>query len=122
GIGSEFSFTIMARVPENDRLRSALPETEPKQQLVDYSGLSENFPANILLVEDNKINQKFMSIVFSQMGYQPDIARNGQEAIDMVNLKAYEIIFMDHQMPKMNGAEATKAIRGLKNGKTAKII
>src|SRR5690606_3022790 len=70
----------------------------------------------------NKINQKFMSIVFSQMEYQPDIARNGQEAIDMVNLKAYEIIFMDQQMPKMNGAEATKAIRVLKNGKTAKII
>ncbi|HLW20604.1 MAG TPA: response regulator, partial [Cyclobacteriaceae bacterium] len=89
---------------------------------MDFRGFSEHFPAKILLVEDNEINRKFMSIVFTQMGYQPDIAKNGQEAIDMVLQKSYDIIFMDHQMPKMNGAEATKAIRGLENGPAIKII
>ena len=122
GSGSEFSFTIMARVPERGKISLPHSETESQYEITDYSGFSEEFPADILLVEDNEINQKFMAIVFSQMGYQPDIAKNGQQAIDMVNDKAYDIIFMDHQMPKMNGAEATKAIRKLENGKTSKII
>src|SRR5690606_28186190 len=72
--------------------------------------------------EDNEINQKFMNIVLSQMGYQPDLAHNGQEAVEMVKNKEYDLIFMDHQMPKMNGAEATLIIRRLENGKNARII
>src|SRR5690606_39387872 len=77
---------------------------------------------NILLVEDNEINQKFMTIVLSQMGYAPDLAHNGLQAVDMVKAKEYELIFMDHQMPNMNGAEATWIIRSLDNGKNVRII
>ena len=120
GSGSEFAFTIMAHAAETDLITHR--ETEPRDEPMDFRGFSEHFPAKILLVEDNEINRKFMSIVFTQMGYQPDIAKNGQEAIDMVLQKSYDIIFMDHQMPKMNGAEATKAIRGLENGPAIKII
>src|SRR5690554_5268483 len=120
GSGSEFAFTIMAHAAGSDLISQ--PVTELRDEPADFKGFSDHFPANILLVEDNEINRKFMTIVFTQMGYQLDIAKNGREAIDMVQHNSYDIIFMDHQMPKMNGAEATKAIRGLEKGKTIKII
>lgn len=122
GKGSEFSFTIMAPVPELGFANEPntgevrLPET------VDGQNFSKKFPARILLVEDNEINQRFMTIVLAQMGYVIDIANNGLEAIGMVKRNEYDLIFMDHQMPKMNGAEATKEIRKLRGNQTLNIV
>jgi signal transduction histidine kinase/PleD family two-component response regulator len=65
-----------------------------------------------LLVEDNTLNQKLMSIMLKQMGCSHEIANNGSEAIDMLRVKSYDIILMDVQMPVMDGYEATKIIRG----------
>lgn len=121
-IGSEFSFTIIARIPDSRQLQEAFLENEAKDEPTDLANFSRDYPAEILLVEDNEINQKFMVIVLSQMGYQPDLAKNGEESIKMVKDKKYDLIFMDHQMPKMNGAEATKIIRQLENGRAARII
>ena len=65
---------------------------------------------NALLVEDNPINRKMMKYTLSSIGINCDIAQNGQIGFDMRKKNSYDVIFMDIQMPIMNGIEATKAI------------
>lgn len=65
----------------------------------------------ILLAEDNVINQRIATIIFKQMELTFDIARDGREAFEMHQKNRYDLIFMDIQMPVMNGLEATRLIR-----------
>lgn len=65
----------------------------------------------LLLVEDNLINQKVAYKIFQSMGFEIEIAENGKVALELVLDKKYDIIFMDYQMPVMNGIEATITIR-----------
>jgi PAS domain S-box-containing protein len=65
----------------------------------------------ILLVDDNEINQQVTLGILDTMGYQSDIANNGLEALDALNQKSYDLIFMDCQMPEMDGYTATRKIR-----------
>ena len=67
----------------------------------------------VLLVEDNHINQIIASKLLSEFGMKPDLAKNGQEAVDKAQNNIYDIILMDIQMPVMNGYEATYKIRKL---------
>jgi PAS domain S-box-containing protein len=120
--GSEFSYTIIARVPDDHFQAALITGNEQRTGTVDFNDFSKDYPLRILLVEDNEINQKFMNIVLSQMGYHPDLAHNGLEAVEMVKTKEYDLIFMDHQMPKMNGSEATLIIRQLDHGRNVRII
>ena len=68
-------------------------------------------PLQILLCDDNSINQKVATRILQQIGYKPDIAANGREALDAMDKKKYDLVFMDVMMPEMDGLDATREIR-----------
>lgn len=70
-----------------------------------------NHPLEILIVEDNLINQKLILKILSKLGYTVDLANHGQEALDRLREKNYEVILMDMQMPVLDGIETTQIIR-----------
>lgn len=67
-------------------------------------------PLTILLAEDNLVNQKLAVLTMKNMGYTIDVVANGLEAVEAVERQKYDVIFMDVQMPEMDGVEATHEI------------
>lgn len=65
----------------------------------------------IMLVDDNKVNQRLAILIFRQIGFTCDIASDGKEAYEMYQQKKYDLIFMDIQMPVIDGLESTQLIR-----------
>ena len=84
------------------------PEEKKKADALHH--IADIYPLTILIAEDNVINQKLISKVFSIMGYTPDVAANGLEVIEALERQHYDIIFMDIQMPEMDGLQATTEI------------
>lgn len=81
----------------------------PARSVLDPE-LATKLPLRLLVVEDNPINQKLAVQLLVKMGYFPDLAQNGQEGLEAASNKTYDIIFMDVQMPDMDGMEATQHI------------
>ena len=65
----------------------------------------------VLLVEDNQINQLVAKTILTKLGFDIQIANNGQEAVDILEKQEFAIVLMDYQMPVMDGLEATRVIR-----------
>ncbi|MEM8859055.1 MAG: response regulator [Chloroflexota bacterium] len=78
-------------------------------QLFDAE-MAKRHPIQILLVDDNAINLKVASRMLLRMGYEVDQATNGLEAVEAQRSTGYDLIFMDIQMPEMDGVTATKHI------------
>ena len=85
-------------------------KTDKVFDLFVNKNLAEKLPLQILLAEDNLINQKLIIQLLNRMGYFPDTTMNGAEAVMMLEKKQYDILFMDIQMPVMDGLEATRTI------------
>jgi CheY-like chemotaxis protein len=85
-------------------------DSQPVQKLLS-TDFSLQYPMRILLAEDNPINQLLATTIFNKMGYEPAIANNGQEVLTLLQKREFDVIFMDIQMPEMDGMEAAIYIR-----------
>jgi CheY-like chemotaxis protein len=109
GKGSTFHFTAWL---EKSQHTNQKPETNCPCQPEQTPPFQDN-RLHILLVEDNPINQKLARFILMKQGYHVTVAENGEEAIQVFSPHptAFDLVFMDIQMPKMNGFEATAKIR-----------
>ena len=84
----------------------------PASQLITRHALRElQRTLDVLLVEDNQVNQKLAISLLEKWGHRATLANNGQEALEIVALRDFDVILMDMQMPVMGGIEATRQIR-----------
>jgi len=109
---STFSFTIPASVTDEAphamtpiERRNMLRPTKPLR-----TDLASQLPLNILVAEDNLINQEMVLAMLSKMGYVPKIVNDGLEVLEAVKEQDFDIVFLDVQMPRMNGLEAATHI------------
>ena len=91
-----------------DHIRADRPVEEMRRALaVRFGGL----PVRVLVADDNIVNQKVAARMLEKLGVRPDLAADGREALEMFGLLPYDLIFMDCQMPEMDGYAAAREIR-----------
>lgn len=111
GKGAVFSLRIPAgvdvdSVPPMDKYEHINESFEPKED-----GAQPPMSGKVLVAEDNRANQTLVKLMLEKMGFEVTIANDGRQAFEIVSRQPHDLILMDIQMPRMNGYEATEAIR-----------
>jgi signal transduction histidine kinase len=101
--GSVFKFTMIAEQSGQPHVTAANTTTLPHN-------LGEQKPLSILVAEDNLTNQLVIGMLLEHLGYHCDCVANGAEVLDALERQHYDLVFMDVQMPVMDGIEATREL------------
>jgi PAS domain S-box-containing protein len=120
GKGSVFSFTIPAGVDVTEQVTLYTHNIGSRTALSQIKAEQPEFSGNILVAEDTPTNQMLIELLLKRMGLQVTIAEDGNQALQKVLTKTFDLILMDMQMPHMNGYDATKELR--KKGFTTPIV
>ncbi len=106
--------TPTASVTTTQTDKQAPIKEDPKPMAASFSG-------KVLVVEDSRVNQQVAKMMLKKLGFEVDIADNGEIGVEKFQANEYEMIFMDCQMPVLDGFEATKQIRALEEGSSKHI-
>lgn len=112
--GSEFYFTVCQKIRSEETVgisweSAAAGEKDTPEDYQEFTAPE----ARVLVADDNEINREVAVLLLEPLQMQIDTAENGAEALDMIQKNHYDLVFMDHWMPVMNGVEATAALRKL---------
>jgi PAS domain S-box-containing protein len=116
GKGSVFGFTI-----EAETIPGKILDFGVKDRIEHYN-LSAKKPLSILVAEDNPSNQRVLVEMLKRLGYRPDAVADGCEVLQALQIRPYDLVFMDIRMPEMDGLTATKEIRRLWSDKRPKVV
>jgi len=100
----------------------AAPLANVAAQRVLEPGAAEELPVKILVVEDNPTNRQVVITVLQALGYEPDIAENGQQGIEMAEVGGYDLILLDVQMPDIDGWTVARHLRQYVRDKRLAIV
>lgn len=119
GQGSCFEFVI----PFQSAVSPSSTSSQDGADRVGFSEIAEKYPLSILVAEDNAVNQKLVALMLNKMGYSPSLVSNGAEAVEAVEAQSFDLVFMDIQMPVMDGFEASREIcRRLNRGQCPEMV
>ncbi|MCX2486638.1 response regulator [Pedobacter sp. MR2016-24] len=105
----QLRYLIHQALSEHVSIKNSIVTQKPANLL--SPDFAAQYPLSILIAEDNAINQKLIATILNKLGYRPDFAVNGKEAIDLYTIYRHNLILMDVLMPELDGIEATKLIR-----------
>ncbi|MEM6707822.1 MAG: ATP-binding protein [Pseudomonadota bacterium] len=109
GVGSTFTCNLGLHTPSPDQLR----QLDLGASGAASSTVSRALNARVLVAEDNPVNRAVVRKLLGKLGCNPDFALNGAEAVRLWQAKPYDLVFMDCQMPEVDGYDATRQIRVL---------
>ncbi|MDE6595834.1 MAG: response regulator [Oscillospiraceae bacterium] len=109
GKGSTFTVVLRQKVADSSYISVAAAKAAPANE--EKSTVLYAPDAKVLIVDDNKVNLKVAAQLLSQYGIKCSTADSGKKAVQMVRSGYYDLVFMDHMMPEMDGVDTTKMIR-----------